>query len=369
MPRASSDSRDPIFVAYFGAQARNRQFVMDDTCVTPTGGQLAAAMVPLNVILEPCPPNMFSRDWVHGHGRRYSVIHINWPSSFYAAEDEAERRAKCAGFYAAIEAARAAGMRVVWTMNNLFPHERPTPELDLECRRFLCAEADAIIVPCVYARELLSRHFGRDDRVHVIPRGHQVGLYPNTVSRQEARAQMGLPEAAYVYTFFGYIRPYKGIERLIPAFSSVALHDARLLIAGQPFSEDLQRSIATAASRDPRIVFRPERVPNACVQHVFNSSDAVVAPFLEILSSASVITALTFGTPVVCPAMGCIPEIVDAHCAALYPPDAPDGLSRALQAVRRLRPDEVRRAAEARLRERDWPIVAELTRQAYLGTE
>jgi beta-1,4-mannosyltransferase len=46
-------------------------------------------------------------------------------------------------------------------------------------------------------------------------------------------------------------------------------------------------------------------------QLFYNAADVVVFPFTDILTSSSVITALGFYCPVIVPALGCLPELVD----------------------------------------------------------
>ena len=63
---------------------------------------------------------------------------------------------------------------------------------------------------------------------------------------------------------------------------------------------------------------------------IFNSSDVVVLPFREILTSGSTLLAMSFGRPVVVPRMGGLVDVVSNGCGFTYDPELTDGLSIAL---------------------------------------
>ena len=85
---------------------------------------------------------------------------------------------------------------------------------------------------------LVAARFGRRQGVVIVPHGHYLGYYPNTVSRGEARAALSLPADAFVFVCLGLLRPYKGLEELLPAFRSLPERDLVLLLAGKPGSKN-----------------------------------------------------------------------------------------------------------------------------------
>jgi beta-1,4-mannosyltransferase len=62
-----------------------------------------------------------------------------------------------------------------------------------------------------------------------------------------------------------------------------------------------------------------------------NAADIVVQPFKKIMTSGSVILAMSFGKPVIAPAIGCMPDILDNEGNFLYEPSDPNGLLKAMQ--------------------------------------
>ena len=104
---------------------------------------------------------------------------------------------------------------------------------------------------------------------------------------------------------------------------------------------------------------------NEELQWFFNAADVAVFPFTDILTSGTAITALSFHCPVLVPAIGCLPELVDATVGAVYNPAAAGGLGRALEEARAIRRDALRPGIEQRLRELSWDGIAHTTLEAY----
>src|SRR5436190_15804482 len=324
--------REPFRVVfYWEAQG----LPLDSERANPYGGLLARALASHGVALE--PGWSLDPDWVQAQHGRIHALHLNWIHRFYAGPDPAERRRKFRAFTAGLVLARRLGMRIVWTMHNLYPHESSDPKMDRRALRLVCALAHSVIAHCRHAANLLAEHFGRTAGVYVIPHGHFIDVYPNTVDRTSARRRLGLPDAALVYLFFGYIRPYKGVDRLLEVFRVLPGEDLRLGVAGRLLPGYDGRLTSDRPSGADRILYRPGPVAIDNMQVYFNAADAVVLPFVDTLTSGSAITALGFGRPIVVPAIGCLPELVAGRaCGVLYVPAAPNALLEALQHVRSL---------------------------------
>ena len=345
-----------------------RGIAVDDERVNPYGGLLARALAPHGVLLE--PGWNLDPDWVRVQHGRVQVLHLNWLHRFYADPDPAIRRQRFRQFLSGLVLARRLGIRLVWTMHNLYPHEQHDPQLDRRARRLVSLLAHAVIAHCRHAAALLAEHFGRRQGVHVIPHGHFIDVYPNTISRDAARMALGLPDDAYVYLYFGNIRAYKGVESLLNVFASLPGDQLRLVIAGRlhpNYGGPL--SAASGPLPDRRIVFRPGQVAIDAMQVYFNAADAVVLPFVDTLTSGSAITALGFSRPIVVPAVGCLSELVSSQRGpgggVLYDSAAPDGLVKALNAVRAMDGPTANAAALARARELNWDGIARQTLDAY----
>jgi len=305
---------------------------------------------------------------------RPDVIHIQWIHNLVGGRSGEPRRRDVAWFEWQLRLVKALGARVVWTVHNLKSHESTGEDpLDAQAHRDIIERADAIIFHCQYALEALSEMYGASEaargRMHVIAHGNYVRQYDVDIDQAAAREAMGLPAEGTVFAFVGSIRGYKNVGELLDAFTGVAelKPNDRLLICGKPLPRKLGRDLERIAAEDPRIVLRLDRMPEEDLSQILRASDAAVMPFRDILTSGSVILALSHGRPVIAPAKGCLPGTLPADATFLYDPDAPDALR-----------DAIRDAAAADLgamglRARtfadtiDWGPIAEETAKLYRG--
>jgi glycosyltransferase involved in cell wall biosynthesis len=304
---------------------------------------------------------------LRAHGRP-DVIHVHWVEPYIASGDSLSR-VKAARMLLELRLARRAGMRIVWTAHDLFRHDRTPDPLERRFLRGLFGVADAVVVHCASAVGALLEALGLDGseraRVHVIPHGHYRGLYPDTISREEARRQLGVPLDARVVAFVGWVRPYKGVAELVEAFGRVAAPSARLLVAGRALEEGYAQRLHTMATADPRVRLELGFVPDEELQVYLRAADAVAAPFLEVFTSGSVVLAMSFGRAVIAPRRGCVSDTVEEDGGLLYDADDPAGLEAALRSAMSADTDAMGRHNEASLERLAWPRIAAATRAVY----
>lgn len=303
--------------------------------------------------------------WLVRHRRDVDVLHLHHLQHHYDYQQTRASWQMLLKFVGKLILARLLGYRIVWTMHNVYPHQRLRPLLVGRLAHIAVAQlAHAVIVHCEYAREALAREFYRRRRVHTIPHPSYVGVYPDTIDRQQARNNLGLPQDAPVFLFLGAIRPYKGIDHLIATFRRLP-EDARLVIAGKPWRDTFVAELRTAVGDDRRIALRPHFVPDDELQRYFNAADVVVLPYAKVLSSGSALLALSFGRAIVAPRTGCLAEDVTPDVGVLYDPADTDGLFRALQQCLAADLAQMGRNAAQRARQLTWDGMAEKTLAAY----
>ncbi len=308
------------------------------------------------------------RRWLWQQRRQVQVLHFHFIQPHYAAAERASLH-RLRKFTLDLLLARQLGYRLIWTLHDFLP-TWPLPPAWVErlARRIMAALAHDVIVHCEEGRRLLAQAFGRRRRVWTLP--HPAFEEPLTppVSKQAARAQLGLPSTAFVIGFIGGIRPNKGIEQLLAAFAQLSQPHAWLLIAGRPWPPD---SYVTALSHQaaalPRVVFRPQEIPAAEMPLYLAAPDVLAFPFQRVLTSSTVIQALTAGRAVIGPRLGCLPEAVGQDAGILYPPHDPHGL---LSALRQALTADLPRMGEAgrrRAHTSDWRTFAQATASIYRG--
>ena len=259
---------------------------------------------------------------------RFDILHIHFPEAFYCWDryklctDESKSMRK---FLERLKQLRLKGVKILWTVHNLEPHDRTDSDMDRNFFKNFIRHCDAIIVQCRTGEKLLKEKYplSREKYIRVIPHINYIDCYPNNVSRQEARKILGYSKSDFLFLSFGLIRPYKNIPLLIKAFRKISrnMSRTRLLIAGA-FSEDMNlkaRSgifLSTAASS--RIKLKTEYIKDSDVQTYFNAADVSVFSYRKIFMSGAVILAQSFALPVIAPDDGCIPDYVPPGTGFLY---------------------------------------------------
>jgi glycosyltransferase involved in cell wall biosynthesis len=190
----------------------------------------------------------------------------------------------------------------------------------------LLAEMDAVVVHSEHGADRLEADFGLSaDRLRVIPHGAF-----DYLTRQEDEAPLP-PELqdvqGPVILAFGLIRPYKGTDVLLEAFSRI--DRGELWIVGMPRMpmEELRR----LAGRSPgRVRFIERFIPDNEIPAFMRRADVVALPYRNIEQSGVLYTALAFGRPLVLSSVGGFGEIGDRGAARLVPPEDPEALAEAI---------------------------------------
>ena len=297
----------------------------------------------------------------------YDVLHVHWPEKALNAESLLGEAAGAAAALALLEAAHLHGARVAWTVHNARPHESRHPKLEEWFRSAVVRRVDTVIHPSLagqQAVEALYPELAR--RPHaVVPLGHFRGSYPDTVSREEARAAFGIPDGARVVAFLGLVRAYKNVPHLVRTVRALPPEagEVILLVGGAPHPAALAAEVREAAGADPRVRLALDHVPDELVQRYLRAADLVVLPFRDITNSASAVLALSFDRPVLVPArgaMGELQELAGADWVFTYDEElTPDLLARALDWAGE------RPTSAPRLDALEWPEIARQTLTAY----
>jgi glycosyltransferase involved in cell wall biosynthesis len=255
--------------------------------------------------------------------------------------------------------------RVVWTVHNLRAHERRHVEGDLSSRRFLARQATRLVAHSPSARTAVSDTYGvPPERVVVVPHGNYIGWYPNEASRDESRHHLGIVLDRFVFLHFGSLRPYKDLEGLIDSFERLDQPRKHLVIAGPASDADY---LATLRERAVRAGVRLESrfIDDRELQFFFNAADVVVLPFRDVLTSGSLVLAMSFGRMVVAPRLPSISDYADPEGSILYDQAQLGGLDFALARAMSTDVEAYGRHNLERARHLDWEEAAARTARIY----
>lgn len=130
--------------------------------------------------------------------------------------------------------------------------------------------------------------------------------------RAQARHLLGLDQERPVLLFFGFVRPYKGLEYLIRAVHRVTRQiPVHLLIVGE-FWEGKQRYVQQIEEMglSPYVTIVDRYVRNEEIGLYFGAANVVVLPYLETSQSAVLELAFEMGVPVIASDVGGLRESV-----------------------------------------------------------
>jgi glycosyltransferase involved in cell wall biosynthesis len=253
---------------------------------------------------------------------------------------------------------RLYGAEIVWTVHNKHNHERRHIWLDHTVSRVTARMASEMTVECSAAKKTIVDLFWIDnpEKIHVIEEGSYIDSYPNSVSAAEARESLNIASETQLYVYFGQIREYKGVDQLIDAFAEAELPNAKLLVVGNPFNQQIEMKLGAAIENTTSVEPVFEFVPNNEIQLYMNAADVVALPYRDILTSGSVLLAMSFGRPVVTPDLGCIPALVGDEGNIIYEANNRQSLRESLEAANSMSEEELEAVGT-----RNYEIAAELT--------
>lgn len=241
-----------------------------------------------------------------------SILHFHWPEHAFKLYSP-QRWLSGVGWLTMLQldAWRAAGTRIVWTIHNLQTHERRNLWLEKRCWKAFLKRVDGAISLTESGLEAAREKYPELNRVpcFVIPHGDYREAYPVTEDAAAARQHLGIGAEQRVVLFFGEIRDYKNVPRLIETFRQWNDPQLTLIVAGKPRTEALDAAVRQAAGEQSNIQLHLRFIPDAEVARYFAAADLVALPFREILNSGSSLLALSFDRPVLVPRKGALGEM------------------------------------------------------------
>lgn len=230
------------------------------------------------------------------------ILHLNWTAPVSQRADNVV--ASMTGVLKVLDELtqfRELGGRIVWTVHNVLPHEVQYLSSELVLCQGLATLADTIMIMNPDTPRLVSDWYTLPPaKTTQIDHPSYLGRFPNTVSAGEARRAHGLSPDDVVLLFVGSVRPYKGLEDLIPEFEKAHAKCSRLklLVAGPlgpGYSNgQIDELFAPRAGLTAEIGYiDPDQMQYWC-----NAADVMVLPYRESLNVSVVSLAASFGLPV-----------------------------------------------------------------------
>lgn len=151
----------------------------------------------------------------------------------------------------------------------------------------------------------------------------RVTVYPHPLyGHLPVAGQVPQRRAALELLFFGYVRPYKGVDLLIEALGLLPEVDFHLCIAGEFWIDRaiLERKTKRLGISD-RVTMIPHYVADEEAAGLMSTADAVVLPYRQASGSGVAALALHYDTPVVATRVGGLAEtVIDGETGYLVDP-------------------------------------------------
>jgi glycosyltransferase involved in cell wall biosynthesis len=188
------------------------------------------------------------------------------------------------------------------------------------------------VLPVAIAREVadsIRRVYGIDD-VTLIPNGIPVDTFrAPSIDRERWRNKEGFAPTDVLFVCVAALRPQKNPALLLEAFHRGAASDprARLLFVGEgDLKSELERQIGALGLQE-RVHLLGLR---SDVPEMLNAADVFVLSSDYEGNPLAVLEAMAAGKPMICTAVGGVPELVEGECGLLVPPRDAQALSKAM---------------------------------------
>ena len=267
---------------------------------------------PTEALLDSIAPWSWRRTAAHLERFAPGAVVLKWWMPFFAP-----------AFASSVGPLRRRGTRVVLVCDNLIAHE---PRVyDRAFTDWMMRNSDGYLVMSDAVERDLDRLKPGAPRRRV-PHPFYAQFDRGRWTRESARASLSL--AGDVALFFGYVRPYKGLDTLLAAWKRVRAErpQATLVVAGE-FYEKPERYVALAsATGGVRILNR--YIPDEEVEALFRAADVTVLPYRSGTQSGVTHVAYALGSPVIATRVGGIAETVsEGETGFICPPEDPAALA------------------------------------------
>ncbi|HEU4551469.1 MAG TPA: glycosyltransferase [Chitinophaga sp.] len=199
--------------------------------------------------------------------------------------------------------------RIVGLLDNVVPHEKRPG--DVAFTRYFLKPVDVFVA---MSQSVINdlRLFEPVKKASLIP--HPIyDSYGELVPKAAARAHLQLDAGKRYILFFGFIRPYKGLDLLLQAMADERLSrlDVQLIVAGE-FYEDAApyHQLIAQHQLGDKVLLHTDFIPNNDVKYYFCAADLVVQPYKSATQSGISQIAYHFEKPMVVTNVGGLAETI-----------------------------------------------------------
>ncbi|MEO1627261.1 MAG: glycosyltransferase [Bacteroidota bacterium] len=158
-----------------------------------------------------------------------------------------------------------------------------------------------------------------------------------TYDKASARRFLNIPEGDRVILFFGLIRRYKGLDKLIRAFPMIKNGDDNysLLIVGECYEKiSYYEDIIREEGIEDKTTLINQFIDNEKIEPYFKAADMVCLPYNSASQSGILMIAYGFNIPVVVNDVGGLSElVVEGKTGTVIPNNSPAAIAKGVAKV------------------------------------
>lgn len=243
---------------------------------------------------------------------------------------------------------RKHGIKSIYLCHNLFDHEAKGFKKALGER--LLKNADGYIVHASDQAALLKR---LNPEAAILQRMHPIYThFPKPKNPKKKRGRLEL-------LFFGFIRPYKGLDILLEALTQLNDTDVYLRVVGEHWGEARELRAKINQSLADNIELHLEYVDDQAAADYFAGSDIVVLPYLSATGSGVATLAYNYGKPVIATDVGGLRDaVIDGKTGWVVPSNSPKELANLIANIKRSELPQMTPHVRKLCKENDWESMA-----------
>ncbi len=215
-----------------------------------------------------------------------------------------------------LHALKKKGIKVVFICINVFEHEDNA--LKQSVTKYILRKVDSIIVHSEQEkRSLLELNPKAAVKKHLLP----LFEYDSSVEF--------LPDNKLHLLFFGFVRPYKGLDILLHAVRILRDYDISLEVAGEFWNDKNEYiKLITDLGISNKVTIIDKYIPDNEMGQYFSRADLVVLPYKKTITSGVIATAYGFKKPVLATNAGGFCEVIqDGRTGKMVAPDDPQAFA------------------------------------------